>query len=48
LKVKSSKKEEKASSEVKINIQIGNANISIPVSETALINSIVKELLVKC
>ena len=36
------------SSESKINLEIGNANITIPVSETTLINSIVKELLEKC
>ena len=36
------------SSESKINLEIGNANITIPVSETTLINSIIKELLEKC
>ena len=36
------------SSESKINLEIGNANITIPVSETTLINSIIKELLIKC
>ena len=36
------------SSESKINLEIGNANISIPVSETTLINSIIKELFEKC
>ena len=41
----SATKKEKTFSESKINIQIGNTNISIPVSETTLINSIIKELL---
>lgn len=36
------------SSESKINLEIGNAKITIPVSETTLINSIIKELLEKC
>ena len=36
------------SSESKINLEIGNANITIPVSETTLINSIIKEFLEKC
>ena len=36
------------SSESKINLEIGIANITIPVSETTLINSIIKELLEKC
>ena len=36
------------SSESKINLEIGNANITIPVSETTLINSIIKELLERC
>ena len=36
------------SSESNINVEIGNAKITIPVSETTLINSIVKELLEKC
>ena len=36
------------SSESKINLEIGNANITITVSETTLINSIIKELLEKC
>lgn len=35
-----------ASKEVKINI--GNTNISIPVSETPLIASIIKQLATKC
>lgn len=34
------------SNEVKINI--GNASISIPVSETTLISSIIKELVLQC
>ena len=36
------------SSESKINLEIGNAKITIPVSETTLINSIIKELFEKC
>ena len=36
------------SSESNINVEIGNAKITIPVSETTLINSIIKELLEKC
>ena len=36
------------SSESKINLEIGNANITIPVGETTLINSIIKELFEKC
>ena len=36
------------SSESKINLEIGNAKITIPVSETTLINSIIKELLERC
>lgn len=48
LKGKSDNKEKITSSEAKINIQIGNANIAIPVSETTLINSIIKELFEKC
>ena len=32
--------------EIKINI--GNANITIPVSETTLITTIIKELVIKC
>ena len=44
----SATKKEKTFSESKVNIEIGNANITIPVSETTLINSIVKELLEKC
>lgn len=35
-----------ASSEVKI--LIGNISVAIPTSETALINSLIKELLLKC
>ena len=42
------KKKRTVSSESKVNTEIGNANITIPVSETTLINSIVKELLEKC
>ena len=42
------KKEGAISSASKITIEIGNAKITIPVSETILINSIVKELLEKC
>ena len=42
------KEERLVSSESKINLEIGNANITIPVSETTLINSIIKELLEKC
>ena len=33
---------------LEVNIAIGNANISIPVSETTLITSIIKELVIKC
>ena len=33
---------------LEVNIAIGNANISIPVSETTLITSIIKELAIKC
>ena len=33
---------------VDVNITIGNINIAIPVSETTLIASLVKELLTKC
>ena len=36
------------SSKSNINVEIGNAKITIPVSETTLINSIIKELLEKC
>ena len=42
------KEERLVSSESKINLEIGNAKITIPVSETTLINSIIKELLEKC
>ena len=42
------KKEEAVPSASKITIEIGNAKIIVPVSETILINSIVKELLQKC
>ena len=42
------KKDGAVSSVSKITIEIGNAKITIPVSETILINSIVKELLQKC
>lgn len=34
--------------EKNVNIIIGNANISIPTSETSLISSIIKELATKC
>ena len=36
------------SSKSNINVEIGNAKITIPVSEATLINSIIKELLEKC
>ena len=42
------KEERLVSSESIINVEIGNAEITIPVSETTLINSIIKELLEKC
>lgn len=35
-----------ASSEVKISI--GNISVAIPASETALVNSLIKEILLKC
>jgi hypothetical protein len=40
------KENKSTSKEIKINI--GNANITIPVSETTLIASIIKELIDKC
>ena len=42
------KEETLVSSESNINVEIGNAKITIPVSETTLINSIIKELFEKC
>ena len=42
------KEERLVSSESNINVEIGNAKITIPVSETTLINSIIKELFEKC
>lgn len=42
------KEKKLVSSESNINVEIGNAKITIPVSETTLINSIIKELLEKC
>lgn len=47
IKVKA-KNEKVISSAAKVNIEIGNAKITIPASETILINSIIKELLEKC
>ena len=44
----SSKEKRLVSSESNINVEIGNAKITIPVSETTLINSIIKELLERC
>lgn len=45
-KIDDVKKEKASLREIKINI--GNANITIPVSETTLISSIISELVQKC
>ncbi|MDU1349426.1 MAG: hypothetical protein E6942_08925 [Clostridium argentinense] len=45
-KVDDIKEDKAALKEVKINV--GNANITIPVSESTLITTIIKELILRC